>query len=60
MAAIPYREVDEFFANTSLPISAMPAIEERMPDASNGSINIFWLGESAIAFNASTYLVATK
>ena len=56
------RTVDagEFFASTSLPISAMPAIDDRMPEASNGSINIFWLGESAIAFNASTYFVATK
>ena len=27
---------------------------------SNGSISIFWFGESAIAFSASTYLVATK
>ena len=48
------------FASTSLPISAMPAIDEMMPDASNGSISIFWFGESAIAFSASTYLVATK
>src|SRR6185437_14930998 len=44
----------------SLASSAMPAIAPITPVASIGSSSIFWFGEAAIAFSASTYLLATK
>jgi hypothetical protein len=38
----------------SLASSAMPASEPRMPVASIGSSSIFWFGDLAISFSAST------